>query len=61
MTYKHQIQAETSQLIASHRTEPGTPSAPNPLPACSLQNRFQTGLDIARYTADIMRARHGRL
>ncbi len=26
-----------------------------------LQNRFKTGLEIARYTADIMRARHGRL
>ena len=26
-----------------------------------LQNRFRTGLDIARYTAAIMRARHGRL
>ena len=26
-----------------------------------LQNRFKTGLDIARYTAAIMRARHGRL
>ena len=26
-----------------------------------LQNRFQTGLEIARYTADIMRARHGGL
>ena len=26
-----------------------------------LQNRFRTGLDIARYTAAIMRARHGGL
>ena len=23
------------------------------------QNKFKTGLDIAKYTADVMRARHG--
>ncbi|MET4763110.1 isocitrate lyase [Bradyrhizobium ottawaense] len=26
-----------------------------------LQNRFRTGLDVARYTAALMAGRHGRL
>ena len=34
---------------------------PNFAARMSLQNKFKTGLDIARYTADIMRKGYGRL
>ena len=53
MSYKNQI-AETSKLIAAQN---GTwdSISPESVARMQLQNRFQTGLDIARYTADIMR------
>ncbi len=46
--------AEVSQLVARHN---GTWDGINPeaVARMRLQNRFQTGLDIARYTAAIMR------
>ncbi|MFZ1367236.1 MAG: isocitrate lyase, partial [Sphingorhabdus sp.] len=53
MTYKQEIQS-ASQLIGSQN---GTWDSINPesVARMRLQNRFQTGLDIARYTAKIMR------
>jgi isocitrate lyase len=59
MSYKNQI-AETSKLIAAQN---GTwdSISPESVARMQLQNRFQTGLDIARYTAEIMRAGHGSL
>jgi isocitrate lyase len=54
MTYKEEI-ARAEQLIAGH---PGTWDgiSAEAVARMRLQNRFNTGLDIARYTAKIMRA-----
>jgi isocitrate lyase len=52
MTYQQQIGA-ASQLIGAHATWGGID--PESVARMRLQNRFQTGLDIARYTAAIMR------
>ncbi|MDE0880226.1 MAG: isocitrate lyase, partial [Sphingomonas bacterium] len=53
MTYQQHI-AHTNQLIASHNgTWDGIDA--ESVARMRVQNRFQTGLDIARYTADIMR------
>ena len=54
MTYKEEI-ARAEQLIAGH---PGTwdDISAEAVARMRLQNRFNTGLDIARYTAKIMRA-----
>ena len=53
MTYQEQI-ARTGQLIASYNgTWDGIDA--EAVARMRLQNRFQTGLDIARYTAAIMR------
>ncbi|WP_156679486.1 isocitrate lyase [Sphingomonas profundi] len=53
MTYQDQI-AETSQLIRSYNgTWDGIDA--EAVARMRLQNRFRTGLDIARYTAAIMR------
>jgi isocitrate lyase len=54
MTYQSEIKA-AGQLIGSHN---GTwdSISPEAVARMRLQNRFQTGLDIARYTAGVMRA-----
>jgi isocitrate lyase len=54
MTYQSEIKA-AGQLIGSQN---GTwdSISPEAVARMRLQNRFQTGLDIARYTAGIMRA-----
>ncbi|MFM9977418.1 MAG: isocitrate lyase [Sphingomonadaceae bacterium] len=54
MTYAHELRA-TQDLLAA---QPATWSGIDPEAAARmrLQNRFTTGLDIARYTAKIMRA-----
>ncbi|MFM2410554.1 MAG: hypothetical protein RL481_1382 [Pseudomonadota bacterium] len=54
MTYQTEIET-TRQLISTHN---GTwdSISPEAVARMRLQNRFQTGLDIARYTAGIMRA-----
>jgi isocitrate lyase len=54
MTYKEEI-ARAEQLIASHPGSWDGISA-EAVARMRLQNRFNTGLDIARYTAKIMRA-----
>ena len=53
MTYQDNI-AKAQQLIGSH---PGTWDGINAesVARMKLQNRFNTGLDIAKYTAGIMR------
>ena len=53
MTYQEEIKA-AGQLIGSQN---GTwdSISPESVARMRLQNRFQTGLDIARYTAKIMR------
>ena len=53
MSYQNQI-AQAGRLISSHK---GTwdSISPEAVTRMRLQNRFQTGLDIARYTAKIMR------
>jgi isocitrate lyase len=53
MSYQDHI-TQTGQLIAAHN---GTwdSISPEAVARMRLQNRFQTGLDIARYTAKIMR------
>ncbi|MCU6453629.1 isocitrate lyase [Sphingomonas sp. A2-49] len=52
MTYQQQIGAAT-RAIGAHATWHGID--PQAVARMRLQNRFQTGLDIARYTAAIMR------
>jgi len=54
MTYKSII-AEADQTIAPNTATWSGIEAEN-VARMRLQNRFQTGLDIAKYTADIMRA-----
>ncbi|MBS0477855.1 MAG: isocitrate lyase, partial [Proteobacteria bacterium] len=53
MTYQETI-AQTAQSIASHHGRWDGISA-EAVARMRAQNRFQTGLDIARYTAAIMR------
>jgi isocitrate lyase len=53
MSYQNQI-AQTDSFIASHNGTWDGISA-EAVTRMRLQNRFQTGLDIARYTAKIMR------
>ena len=53
MAYQDQI-AQAHRLIEEARTWDGI--NPESVARMRLQNRFQTGLDIARYTAKIMRA-----
>ena len=53
MTYANDI-AQTDQLIASHKGTWDGISATS-VARMRQQNRFRTGLDIARYTARIMR------
>ena len=52
MTYQTAISA-ASQLIAQNGTWDSI--SPEAVARMRLQNRFQPGLDIARYTAAIMR------
>jgi isocitrate lyase len=54
MSYKTRI-SDAQTLVSSHK---GTwdSISPEAVARLQLQNRFQTGLDIARYTAKIMRA-----
>ncbi len=59
MSYQDHI-IEMSHLIKSNGN-PWDGIDPEAVARMRVQNRFQTGLDIARYTAGIMRARHGRL
>jgi isocitrate lyase len=54
MSYQHQINA-TQTLIAAQSGTWDSISAES-VARMQVQNRFQTGLDIARYTAGIMRA-----
>jgi isocitrate lyase len=53
MTYQREI-ARAGDLISNRQDWDGI--APESVARMRLQNRFQTGLDIARYTAKIMRA-----
>ncbi len=53
MTLQEQTQA-VSQLVRSHG-EPWSGIDPEAVARMRVQNRFRTGLDIARYTAAIMR------
>ena len=53
MTYQSEI-ARAGDLIGGQQDWDGI--APESVARMRLQNRFQTGLDIARYTAKIMRA-----
>ena len=52
MTYQQQI-GTARQTIGGHATWGGIDA--ESVARMRLQNRFQTGLDIARYTAAIMR------
>ena len=54
MAYQDHI-IEMSQLVKS-KAAPWSGIAPEAVARMRLQNRFKTGLEIARYTADIMRA-----
>jgi isocitrate lyase len=54
MTYQSKI--ETASEIISQNGQPWNAISPEYVARMRLQNRFKTGLDIARYTADIMRA-----
>ena len=54
MAYQAHI-IEMSQLVKS-KAGPWSGIAPEAVARMRLQNRFKTGLEIARYTADIMRA-----
>ncbi len=54
MAYQDHI-IEMSQLVKS-KAGPWSGIAPEAVARMRLQNRFKTGLEIARYTADIMRA-----
>ena len=50
MAYQDHI-IEMSQLVKS-KAGPWSGIAPEAVPRMRLQNRFLTGLDIAKYTAD---------
>ena len=54
MAYQDHI-IEMTQLVKS-KAGPWSGIAPEAVARMRLQNRFKTGLEIARYTADIMRA-----
>jgi isocitrate lyase len=54
MTYQSHIQ--DAQGIISNNGQPWSAISPEYVARMRMQNRFRTGLDIARYTADIMRA-----
>ena len=56
-------QEHTAKVAALIEGKKGTWDGINPeaVARMRLQNRFRTGLDIARYTAGVMRAGHGGL